>query len=823
MKLYIPTCTLNFNNIFTTESISPASHYSNRGFGNKRYFKVEANDLDNVVMLYSKYPLFKINDGDMENSPMVIEIESDDYFKEQFVKVGEKDGIESYASNTSIYLNPFHCLIYFQSYQDIQSVMSKAEQSLENKYSKLYARNCIVKKEKNWATSFIGDLFTSSKDEFSWKSSYLGDAPKIPSGDISEDAIIDKVKGCLTCYLLGANMSVSSEVSRLRQLARKMKNTLSAIVNSPDNKPTDKQDETLLAYINEFNEILEKVDDNYKFNNTLIQNRLVSPSTNLDSDTLIKVLKDLRLEDAFYRSLNLRPTYNAHELYTCLDSPLPVSDAYNAVIKKLYEVVRRIEIAEQSKGSDNKLKDLIKFTNGKIEVIDSHSNNHNYYNTLLNSQIDGEYKRFMEENGSSELLSIAFIAGAKLKGYMPDKWEGSEYQQYLNGLLSNIQQGDSFDLFSIEQPVLQALSAFCQKGEDVDRMIDYMQQCGFSEFRYALGLYGATRGFASLPKTFTNSLINSSRDYYKSYYTELCQTLFGLDYSLQTFYQGSNGGYSESFLGEIPSKIISNIGKIEPKPQKQEKIIKAVSETAILEDAVQSPKAFMYIFDSFSRITTTIAYKALAAANFAEDQGFYTPELFRSKIYSIVGKEGLKTQKENIDKAIELEGKRQDPEAFLSILDNFLKPTDAAYKKIVKLISVHVSSNLTSIPRSENKVVPQSHIGRSNLKPINPTSSKFVEDVNVCYFILSRSYLPAQMREVLSKKVVTFQKGYAPGGRYYSNPSDNPVDNKSTIDHFKHWCFYDKGGYPPIVEGTTENKQSFERLTQDLLNRYANR
>ena len=60
---------------------------------------------------------------------------------------------------------------------------------------------------------------------------------------------------------------------------------------------------------------------------------------------------------------------------------------------------------------------------------------------------------------------------------------------------------------------------------------------------------------------------------------------------------------------------------------------------------------------------------------------------FRSKIYSIVGKEGLKTQKENIDKAIELESKRQDPEAFLSILDNFLKPTDAAYKKIEKLIS----------------------------------------------------------------------------------------------------------------------------------------
>ena len=127
MKLYIPTCTLNFNNIFTTESISPAAFYSIRGFGNKRYFKVEANDLDNVVMLYSKYPVFSVDDGDMENFPMVVEIDTDDYNATQFIKVGEHDGVESYASNSTIYLNPFHCLIYFCSYQDRQSVITKSE------------------------------------------------------------------------------------------------------------------------------------------------------------------------------------------------------------------------------------------------------------------------------------------------------------------------------------------------------------------------------------------------------------------------------------------------------------------------------------------------------------------------------------------------------------------------------------------------------------------------------------------------------------------------------------------------------------------------
>ena len=123
----------------------------------------------------------------------------------------------------------------------------------------------------------------------------------------------------------------------------------------------------------------------------------------------------------------------------------------------------------------------------------------------------------------------------------------------------------------------------------------------------------------------------------------------------------------------------------------------------------------------------------------------------------------------------------------------------------------------------ENKVDLHSDAGMENLKPTTPTSYKFVADTNVGNFILSRNYLPKQMREMLSKKVISFQKGYAPGGRYYSNPSENPVDNKSTIEHFKHWCFYDKGGYPPIVEGTSENKHYFEQLTQDLLNRYVDR
>ena len=89
-KLYIPTSTLNFNNIMSSESISPATFYTNRRFGYKRFEKVEPNKLDNLLLLYDKYPIFEINDKELENYPLVIEIDTQ-FISEECVQ--EKDDV----------------------------------------------------------------------------------------------------------------------------------------------------------------------------------------------------------------------------------------------------------------------------------------------------------------------------------------------------------------------------------------------------------------------------------------------------------------------------------------------------------------------------------------------------------------------------------------------------------------------------------------------------------------------------------------------------------------------------------------------------------
>lgn len=823
MKLYIPTCTLNFNNILSSESISPLGFYAKRGFGNKRFYPVCANDKEQVITLYSKYPRFEIEENDLENYPMVIEIETDDYKDGFFEKAKEHDGVEGYLCYHTINLNPFHCRIYFNSYQERQGVLSKAEQSLENKFYKLYAPNIGVKpKEKKTLFDVAKNLFTQcEKDDFLWNPSYVNFKIKNRPIDVSRDVLLDRIKGFIYCYQIGANSSVSNEVGKLKALSRKLRNTLSAVVNSPDKRPTQAQDDAILNGIRVFNEIYSSIDEDTIWNNNLLELKLSDNPQGLSTKDAKNLLHYWGVYDAFCNKLPLRRVYDANELWSCLKYVSP--ETLSRVTDNMNSAIRKLEAKDNAQREKYAIGELLNVDdNLSLHILDT-SYQSSFYKNLICSQFMAEYKSVMEENGVEEPLAQAYNGGMILRNMLGDKWDSNPASAYVGALLNHFQENSAFDLFAIENDVLSSFAAFCQKGDNIDRLVEYLVQVGFCNYKLAYGIYGATRGFTSLPKTFTSVLINGNKDYYQSFASNVWRMLNGVEIKDAVLPKASNNT-SVIVESQLGSKIIENLNNVESKVEKQQNVVEAVNKAVELENIVPSPKAFMDIFSLFPRITKTKAYKALDAVNFAGDEGSYTPEQFRRKIYTIVGEEGLKTQKENINKAIELDSKRQDPEAFLRILDNFLKPTQAAYKQIMELNPSIKSLNTTSHPQPQgNKVISQGGVEKQNLKPIHPTSSKFVEDVNVNFFILSRNYLPKKMRETLSRKMKIFQKGYAPGGKYYSKPLDNPTDNRSTIEHFKNWCFYDKGDYPPIVEGTHENKQYFEQLMQDLFYRYANR
>ena len=633
--------------------------------------------------------------------------------------------------------------------------------------------------------------------------------------NIELDRKIDRIRGFVYCYLIGANMTVSSDVAELKLLARRMRNTLSAIVNSPTHTPSDLQDDSLTKDIIEFNRIYSSIDEDALYNANIIDMRLSSNPLKLEKQDVVNLLEWLEIYADFCSKLHLRRIYNANDLWKCVEFYSP--ESYNNAIDTLSSVVRKVELKSICKGKKNEIKELVRIGNdGSVNVLDK-TVKPEFYDSLLNSQIGNEYEAVKNENGIDEPLAIAYNGGKILQRILGDKWNDSKWAKYINALLSHLQESSAFDLYSIDNDVLNSFAAFCQKGDNIDRLSEYLVQCGFNNYRLAFGLYGATRGFASLPKTFTSTLINGDRDYYKSFVLNVYQQLFGVSISNAEFPTQSNPfEIRESSIGNT---IMRNIGKIETKPSKQTQDINAVSQALELEDAVQSPKVFMYIADNILGKGTKV-YKALKAANFEKDNTKYSEDGFKERIYSIIesalpkAKAQRQETIEKINRLIELEAKRQDAEAFLYILNDLLKPSDEAYKRIMSILTTSRSSGYQQSPQ----IAPRSNQAQ---KPINKTSNLFVEDANVTNFILTCTYLPRETRSLLSEKVILFQKDYSPGGYYYGR-EDNPRTNDNTIKHFVNKCTYQKGKSSSWLPATQENKQLLERLRTDLVNRYEN-
>lgn len=719
MKLYIPTCTLNFNNILSSESISPLGFYAICGFGNKHFWPVCANDKQQVIISYSKYPWFHVEENGYENYPMVIEIETDDYKDGFFEKAGEYCEVETYLCYHTINLNPFHCRIYFDSQQVYQSVWSKAKQSLENKFYKLYEPNIIVKSK-----SSSDDLFaTSEKDNFSWVPSCINYEIKNESIDISRDLQLDRIKGFIYCYLIGANSSVSKEVGKLKALSRKLRNTLSAVVNSPDKRPTQKQDDDILNGINEFNKIYSSIDKDSIENKNLLESELSKNSEGIPTEKVEKILRNLNLYDTFCNKLPLRSVYNANDLWSCLENPkefAPVTDRMNNAVHKL----EAIDNTQREKYAIETLLDV----NDDLSLRILDNPDKPFYEKLIRSQFKEEYKSVMEEKKVEESLAQAFNGGKILKDILGDEWNSTyknDASDYVNALLAHIQENSAFDLFSTKSDILSSFAAFCQKGDDIDRLVEYLEQQGFCNYKFVYGIYGATRGFKSLPKTFTSVLIDGNKDYYQSFASNVWRMLNGVEIKDAVLPKASNNTYQRG------SKSSENLNNAKSKVRKQQKVGEEINKDVELENIFLSPETFMRFYSCFPHNST--AYKALKNAHFEEDDSSYTLKQIRDKVHSIVGKGDSKSLKK-IDIAIELGGKMQDPTACLNTLQKYSESiNDTARKKLISAIE------------QGNKAIPQDDVEKRNQRSINPTSSKFIEDKNVNEFINSRDYLPENM------------------------------------------------------------------------------
>lgn len=205
MKLYIPTSTLNFNNILSTESLSPQAFYALRGFGYKRWQTIPENGLAHAVTLYGHPFRFSRPASDVEDHPMWIEIETD----EELPVV--TDGIR--LSDHTLYLSPWRTRFLFLTETDLRTTRSLSQQSAETKLTAPYTKQMELLDDRN-----------------------VGQPGKFPKDDmpLNEEALrrdqrLNRMKGLLYGYYLGALLSEAPDVANKRRQIQDLRNDFYAL------------------------------------------------------------------------------------------------------------------------------------------------------------------------------------------------------------------------------------------------------------------------------------------------------------------------------------------------------------------------------------------------------------------------------------------------------------------------------------------------------------------------------------------------------------------------------------------------------------------
>lgn len=486
MKYYIPTSTLNFNNILSSESISPKAFYTIRGFGYPRWTEIEENSNDNAILLYSKPFSFVRPASDLEDHPMLVEITTDETFP-----ISE-DGV-SYCDHT-IYLSPWRTRFIFFNPQDRVVALSLSDSSLETKMLALYRQRLVVQ-----------DFPMEDKKKIVIDISLNIEA-------VERDFRINRLKGFLYGYYIGALVSNSPEITKRANILQELRNIFSSIMSSESRIPTILQYEKLTILFAE----LQKNDPVARY----LQNVIKNP------ESLEVIISDLtHLGVIFPSNTNIKESIIRSLEYTTDDKNYAL-EWLNREEQKLIDTEKQNQVpllpsAEEVVVVDNSLSKVFnKSLKDETEaaLLKAWSNE-----VLVSKCYNGKVSTFAESL-SDDITKMA-------KAVYGDSWDDSyakvvlnQMRRYVRAQESNISWRD--DLFS-------SVAAVIAKGSDWEQLRKFMQSKLMSDYKIAFAMFAELNGFANLTRDFTDVLFNlKDRQYVATVYKEIYGQLLGEDPSI---------------------------------------------------------------------------------------------------------------------------------------------------------------------------------------------------------------------------------------------------------------------------------------------------
>ena len=460
-KLYIPTSTCNFNNILSSESISPKAFYARRGFGYSRWTNIPENDNDNVILLYEEPFAFSRPKSDTEDHPMLVEIETDEEFPKTKVQ-----GVR-YSDHTIYLVRRCTHFVFFNE-QDMRTTLSLSESSAETKLVDLYKRQIYI---RNFQRR------TQQQDI------------KVETGlnevAIEKDIRINKMKGLLYGYYIGAYLSTPKEITERHKRLTELKNIFGAVVSSEGRQPTGVQQKRMEAIFFEIKK----------------ENPAFEALTQYCPDNMDAIL------DFEFR---------------CIRSGVSYPNYFDAD-----EIIRELSTEEEAKKASswlrNEEKKLAKDEQTKRKPLSVNANElivkGNALSDISTALLQNEDEKKLvkawvndifilpdyNKNIASFKSDLATEITRKAREIFGDaKWENSDMKRWLNNMRKYI-KGENVEI-EWGNPLVASITSVLLKGDDIDNLLAFMRSMSVSDYRIAFAFYGMLHGFANLTRDFTDNL-----------------------------------------------------------------------------------------------------------------------------------------------------------------------------------------------------------------------------------------------------------------------------------------------------------------------------
>lgn len=479
MKYYIPTSTLNFNNILSTESISPYMFYLKRGYGYSRWQKTNENALDNSIVLYENPFSFTRNNDEVEDHPLLVEICSDETFKEV------ENGV--YISKNTIYLTPENTKFIFFSEEDKRTTLSLSDSSLETKMLQLYQSNLIV-------ATYGENTYNPLKQDPN---------KNVSKEDILKDCRINKIKGMLYGYYIGAISSTSFENVQRKALLENVYNIFSSVVSAPDKNITQAQLSALKA---DFFSLLQT------------EPWYSELSDEFNDDQIKKIIKVLKKHNMLKNIVLLED----------LLSDIRVSASYNSqALQWVQNEIKSVndKISSEHKHLNTRDSEIV-FIDDKLEKIEEklfESEKEKQLYKSIYQLILNKTEPFFKIN--EKKTDLADDITKEAKQVYNEEWKDSHTCAFLNMLRRHLRGAEFSQKWN--NGLLSSIAAVLIKGDDWEKLLHFMQSQKMSDYRIAFSLFGLLTGFANLTRDFTDILLNERIDYVKDVYAEFHSQLFG--------------------------------------------------------------------------------------------------------------------------------------------------------------------------------------------------------------------------------------------------------------------------------------------------------